>query len=182
MAKWVGRNEIRRVPLDEPLDSLLNRRITEYGIPEWPGEAQYARIIVYRVPDKAASRDTYADGGLIVKPETVASNTKWRAPRGIIVSAGLQAMDVLRGNGMGLGDMIWMASHTPWRFEVEQKVDGESVEFFFMQVGDIVLNEDMLERRRNGSAKVEIRDGRHQLVLDDSVVPRFDPPAHPDEM
>ena len=164
------------------VESILDQRVREYNIPPWPGDAQYARIIVYRVPDKAASRETFAEGGFIVKPDPVASNIKWRAPRGIIVSAGLQAMDVLRGNGMGLGDMIWMASHTPWRFEVEQKVDGQSVDFFFMQVGDIVLSEDMLERRKKGTAKVELRDGRHQLVLDDSVVPRFDPPAHPDEM
>lgn len=165
-----------------PEESLLDKRIREFNIPQWPGQAMYARIIVYRLPDKASKRTTFAEGGLIEKPDTIASDTKWRSPRGVIVSAGLQAMDILRGNGIGLGDIIWMASHTPWRFEVDRKVDGESVEFHFMQAGDVVISEDLIERMRNKTAQVEIRDGRHQLVLEDAAVPRFDPPNHPDDM
>jgi hypothetical protein len=163
-------------------ESLLERRIREHKIPAWPGQAMYNRIIVYRLPDKAAARESFTEGGLIVKPETVASNTKYKSPRGVIVSAGLQAMDVLRGNGIGLGDIIWMASHTPWRFEVERTTEGESIEFFFMQAGDVVISEDLIKRLKNGTAKIEIRDGKHQLVLEDTVVPRFDPPEHPDDM
>jgi hypothetical protein len=163
-------------------ESLLDQRIREYKIPQWPGQAMYGRIIVYRLPDKAAERKTFVPGGIIQKLDTTASDTKWRSPRGVIVSAGLQAMDILRGNGIGLGDIIWMASHTPWRFEVERTVDGQSIEFHFMQAGDVVISEDLIERMRNKTAKVEIRDGRHQLTLDDDVVPRFDPPSHPDDM
>jgi hypothetical protein len=150
-------------------ESLLEKRIREYSIPPWPGQAMYGRIIVYRIPDKAAERRTFVEGGVIEMTEEAASGRAWRAPRGIIVSAGLQAMDVLRGNGIGLGDMIWMASHTPWRFEVDSKKTGEkveTVEFFF----------------RAGSAKVELRDGKHQYTVDGDAVPRFDPPEHPDDM
>lgn len=166
-------------------ESLLDRRIREYSIPPWPGQAMYGRIIVYRIPDKAAERKTFVEGGLIQMTEEAASGRAWRAPRGIIVSAGLQAMDVLRGNGIGLGDMIWMASHTPWRFEVDSKKAGEkveTVEFFFMQAGDVVISEDLIDRIRSGSAKVELRDGKHQYTVEGDAIPRFDPPEHPDDM
>jgi hypothetical protein len=162
--------------------TLLDQRIRKFKIPKWPGQAMYGRIIVYRLPDKAAARESFTKGGLIVKPESVASDTKWRSPRGVIVSAGLQAMDILRGNGMGLGEIIWMASHTPWRFEVDRTTDGQSIEFFFMQAGDVVISEDLLGRMAGGSAQIEIRDGKHQFLLEDSAVPRFDPPQHPDDM
>jgi len=165
--------------------SLLERRVSEHNIPDWPGEATFARILVYRIPDKAASRKTFVDGGVIEMIEETADNQKFRSPRGIIVSAGLQAMDILRGNGMQLGEMIWMSSYTPWRFEVDAKTDGDKVkkvEFFFMQAGDVTLSEDLLANRRAGKVRVEIRDGKHQLVVDGEAVPRFEPPSHPDDM
>ena len=167
------------------VESLLERRIREYNIPRWPGQALYGRIIVYRIPDKAAERKTFVEGGLIEMTEEQAAGRAFRAPRGIIVSAGLQAMDVLRGNGIGLGEMIWMASHTPWRFEVDAKQSGEkveTVEFFFMQAGDAVISEDLAERVQSGKAQVELRDGKHQYVVEGDAVPRFDPPEHPDDM
>jgi hypothetical protein len=162
--------------------SLLDKRIAEHSIPPWPGEATFARIIVYRIPDKAASRKTFVDGGSIVMPDTVHSNNEFRSPRGIIVSAGLQAMDILRGNGMQLGEMIWMSSHTPWRFEVDTKIDGKPVEFYFMQAGDVTMSEDLLQSRKAGKVRVELRDGKHQLVIADECIPRFDPPSFADDM
>lgn len=162
--------------------SLLDQRIEKYEIPQWPGEACFSRILVYRIPDKAAARKTFVEGGSIVMPDDVHSNNEFRSPRGIIVSAGLQAMDILRGNGMQLGEMIWMASHTPWRFEVDTKKDGKPVEFYFMQAGDVTLSEDLLRSRQAGNIRVELRDGRHQLVIADDRVPRFDPPSYPDDI
>lgn len=164
------------------MSSLLDRRVKEFSIPQWPGEATYARILVYRIPDKAAARETFVEGGMLVKPETTQSNDEFRSPRGVIVSAGLQAMDVLRGHGMQLGELIWMSSYTPWRFEVDTKKDGKPVEFYFMQAGDVSLSEDLLAARKAGKIKVEIRDGRHQLVVESEATPRFDPPSHPDDM
>jgi hypothetical protein len=137
---------------------------------------------VYRIPDKAAARETFVEDGRIIMPETTQANNEFRSPRGIIVSAGLQAMDIMRGNGMQLGEMIWMSSHTPWRFEVDTAGDGKPVEFYFMQAGDITLSEDLLKARQDGSIRVELRDGKHQLVIADDKIPRFDPPFHPDDM
>lgn len=162
--------------------SLLEKRIAEYGIPMWPGEATYQTILIYRIPDEAAARDTYVPDGLIVKPDDVKANTKFRSPRGIIVSAGLQAMDILRGNGMQLGEMVWMSSWTPFRFEVDTGKDGNPVEFYFMNAGNVTLSEDLLRARQAGNIRVELRDGKHQLVIADDRVLRFDPPSYPDDI
>ena len=164
------------------MSSLLERRMKQFDIPDWPGEATFARILVFRIPDKAAKRDTFVEGGSIVKPETTRSNDEFRSPRGVIVSAGLQAMDVMRGHGMQLGELIWMSSYTPWRFEIDTKEDGKPVEFYFMQVGDISLSEDLLAARKTGKLKVELRNNKHQLIVGIDEIPRFDPPAHPDDM
>jgi hypothetical protein len=127
------------------------------------------------------------EGGLIEMTDEQESGRARRAPRGILVSAGLQAMDVLYGNGIGLGDMIWMASHTPWRFELDtKKIEGrvENIEFFFMQAGDAVLSEDLGEKLKRGEVKiVRGADGKHRYWYEDGTeLPRFDPPEHPDDM
>jgi hypothetical protein len=176
----VARRRKGKVTLTRP--SLLDKRVAQYGIPMWPGEATFARILVYRIPDKAASRKTFVEGGIVEMIDTTKSNEEFRSPRGIIVSAGLQAMDILRGNGMQLGEMIWMSSHTPWRFKVDTRKNGSDVEFFFMQAGDVTLSEDLLASRKAGKVRVELRDGKHQLTIADECVPRFDPPSHPDDM
>lgn len=171
---------------DKKKESLLDQRRREYSIPMWPGQAMYGRIIVYRIPDKAAERKKYNEGGIIEMIDDVADNKKWHAPRGVIVSAGLLAMDILRGNAIGLGDMIWMASHTPWRFEVDSEVKNgkvESTEFFFMQAGDVVLAEDLFEKVKAGTVLPVLgATGKHHYEVDGESIPRFDPPEHADDM
>lgn len=162
--------------------NLLEQRVKEFNIPKWPGECTFGRVMIFRIPDKASARDTFVPGGAIVKPETVKSNEEFRSPRGVVVSAGLQAMDILRGNGIGLGHIVWISSYTPWRFEVDRNSDGESIEFMFMQAGDITLSEDLVKMFKEGKARIERKDGRHTLVIDDEYLPRFDPFEHPDAM
>jgi hypothetical protein len=159
--------------------SLLDDRVKEFSIPAWPGEAVYDRIIVFRVPDQSADRDTFVKGGLLVKPDDKKEQLKFRSPRGVVVSAGLKARDILESNGIGLGHLIWMASHSPFRFEVDVTEQG-SVEFFFMNAGDIILSEDLLEQRVKGLVSIEKRDGMNQLSIDGDALPRFDPPTFAD--
>lgn len=168
------------------VESLLDRRIREYNIPMWPGQSMYDRVIMYRIPDKAAKRETFVEGGSIIMPDDQADTKNWRAPRGVIVSAGLLAMDVLYGNGIGLGEIVWMASHAQWCLEVDGKVSGDKVErtsFYFMQAGDVVSAEDLFEKVVSGTMRaVRGKDGKHHYEADDGAVPRFDPPRHADDM
>lgn len=157
---------------------LLEAAITEYQIPAWPYEASYDRIVVYSLPEKKAQRETYVEGGAIVMPETVQAREKSQTPRGIIVSAGLGARDVLKSHGMGLGHVVWVARLSPWRHEVERTKDG-TIEFLFLRAGDVVGSETLQQWIADGKVSVtyDEADGRHAYRYEDgTIAPRFDPP------
>ena len=160
---------------------LLEKRVKEFSIPEWPGQAVYDRIIVYKLPEEKADRETFQKGGVIVKPEHVRSAERASSPRGIIVSAGLGAMDIMRGHGIDLGHVVWLARFAAWRHVVERTEKGD-IEFWFMRVGDIVNSEDLLASLQKKKVKIELRDGKHQLTIDDDLIPRFEPPAFSDDI
>lgn len=159
---------------------LLEAAIKEHKIPRWPYEAVYDRICVFSVPEDAASRETYAAGGTIIKPQSVQKRDEDMTPRGILVSAGIGAQDVLRSHGMGLGHMLWVARLSPWRHEVDKDADGKVIEFLFLRVGDLVGSETLLKYIRDGLCTVEQQpDGSHRYKFkDEAARPRFDPPSY----
>lgn len=130
--------------MPEVSNDLLARRIEEYNIPAWPGMILFERVLIYKIPDEESASETAGDG-VIIKPKTRIDTDSARCPRGIIVSAGLRALDVLHAYGMQLGELVWFAPHVPYRFQVGVR-GGKDVEFSFMNVGDIVLSEDILDR------------------------------------
>lgn len=159
-------------------DSLLAQAVEVYSIPPWPYEAVFDRVIVFSVPERKAERGTYVEGGLIHKPVQRQDKEERESPRGVIVSAGLGARDVLRSHGMGLGHVVWIARLAPWRHEVDRDANGKPVEFLFLRVGDIVGSETLLRNFREGRASVDLNaDGTHKYVVMGSAVPRFDPPS-----
>jgi hypothetical protein len=162
-----------------PIQSLIDERIREYSIPQWPYEPSFDRIIVYSVPEDAASRETFSKGGILVKPETRKSRDEAETPRGILCAAGLGAHDYLRSHGYSLGHMVWVARLSPWRHEVD-KIEGKTIEFLFLRAGDLVGSEDLLQHIRDGRVKVAVGDdGVHRYeFIDESIRPRFDPPSY----
>lgn len=162
------------------MKSLLDAAIKEHRIPKWPYEAFADRIVVFIVPEDKAARDTFVEGGKIVKVENRKAAEESESPRGIIVSAGLQARDILRSNGIGLGHMVWVARHSPWRHQVDKDQNGKDIEFFFLRAGDIVGSEDTLGAIAKGDLTVETKpDGTHCYKYKrESARPRFDPPSY----
>lgn len=160
--------------------SLLDAAIEEYGIPPWPYEAAFDRVIVYSLPEAKATRDTFIEGGIIYKVEAKKEDDKRQSPRAVLVSAGLGAMDVLRSHFMGLGHVLWVARLSPWRHEVEMGKDGKPVSFMFLRVGDIVGSETLQAWIRAGRVRVTVdQQGVHHYEAEDgALVPRFDPPSY----
>lgn len=158
---------------------MLDAAIREHRIPPCPYEAVYDRIVVFSVPEDKASRDTFTAGGLIAKPTATKDKEEAESPRGILVSAGLGARDVLISHGIGLGHMLWVARLAPWRHVVDRTEKG-AVEFLFMRVGDIVGSETLLGFIKSGAVTVETgADGQHTYrYVDGSLGPRFDPPSY----
>jgi hypothetical protein len=165
------------MPTPDAIPELLAKRVNDLEIPPWPGQATFERVIVYRIPDEGSSSETFAKDGLIVKPETRRETDKERSPRGVVVSAGLAAMDVLVSNGMQLGELVWFAPHVPFRFEVGKRTDGTPWEFYFMNVGDIVLSEDILQRVVDGTIHLSRAGAQHVYNNEE----RREPTHTPDE-
>lgn len=159
---------------------LLEEAIARYGIPRCPYEASFDRVVVYSVPEEKAQRDTFVEGGIITKPQAFQEYEKQSTPRGVLVSAGLGARDVLRSHHMGLGHMVWVARLSPWRHVIDIDKDGREKTFLFLRVGDLVGSETLAGWVAAGKVKIQTeRDGTHHYVSEhDELLPRFDPPSY----
>ncbi len=162
--------------------SLLADRIKKYQLPACPYEPTFDRIIIYTLPESKADRETFVPGGKILKLDIVADAERKESPRGILMAAGLEARDILRGHGIDLGHIVWVARFSPWRHEIELTATGKTIEMMFMRAGDIVGSEDVKAAVDKGLIIVKYcDDGKHRYDMDESVVPRFDPKKYVDE-
>jgi hypothetical protein len=134
------------------LPKLLDQRRWEYGIPDdvFGVQPLFDRIFVWQVPEDEG--DTFA-GTSIIKPDTVKSREEGETPRGILVGAGLHALDSLRSNGIDLGHMVHFVRLSPWRRELKP-VEGLSMNFVILRAGDLVDSEDLAAAMRAGKCTV----------------------------
>lgn len=132
------------------LHPLLEKRRWEHGIPNgaFKHQAAYDRVLVQQVIGEQEAKGTYG-GGLIQMTDRAKQREKESYPRGVIVSAGLQALDVLRSNGMDLGHVITFVRLAPWRMRVET-VAGIEYHLMVLRVGDIIASEDTASELRSG--------------------------------
>lgn len=139
------------------LPELLEKRRREFNIPEaaFKQSAVFDRILVYQV---SAFGETYGKSGLLVKHVTVKDNEDNETPRGVIVSAGLHARDVLWGHGMEVGHLVTICHIAPWRLYLN---DTYSEELVILRDGDLLASEDVCELERTGVLQV-----RHEFIDD----------------
>jgi len=120
----------------------LDKRRHEYGIPNGAFEHFPAFDKVYIWQITMTERQTYAAGGSIVKPEQRIAYDRNTAPRGIIVAAGLQALDSLRSSGFDVGDIVRFKKYAPFMQPVGE-VNGVELSIMVIRDGDIVSSEDL---------------------------------------
>ncbi len=121
---------------------LLDERRFEYGIPNGAFESFPAFDKVYIWQATLTERRTYSDGGAIVKPDAVIASDRNTAPRGIIVSAGLQALDSLRSTGIDIGHIVRFKKFSPFIQPVAE-IHGVVLTVMVIRDGDIVASEDL---------------------------------------
>jgi hypothetical protein len=155
--------------------SLLTKRMREMDLPKCPYQPAFDRCAVVMVPEDMATRETYARGGVIVKPEAKRSDEQKISARGVIVGAGLSALDVMKSHGIELGHIVWVARLSPWRHVIERTEKGD-VEMLFMRVGDIVGSEDTLAAVEDGSLEVVVNDQDQHVYR--GAEKRHDPPDY----
>lgn len=146
------------------LAPLLDKRRLEYGIinEAFSVQAFSDRIFVYQLPAKSFSA-TYG-GGLIHKSDITIDREQKEAPRGILIGAGLKAMDGLRANGVGLGHIVTFVRMAPWRMQLAT-VAGKDHKIIMLRAGDLTGSEDLRSQLMKGRGEIffDEQDNQHKL-------------------
>lgn len=145
---------------------LLDERRVEYGITDgaFKFHASYDRIYVWQIPMQKG--DKY-EGSLIHMAESTQQREKNKAPHGIIVSAGLLALDSLRSNGIDLGHRILFCHTAPYHIRYDI-IEGQEYHLIILTAGDIVGSEDLATNLRNRTVRIKQSDEagypQHSLI------------------
>lgn len=142
------------------ISPLLDERRLQYLIPNGAFESYpgFDKCYIWQL-SLEGERDTYAEGGKILMPDSVKSYKKNTAPRGILVSAGLQAMDSLYSTGFEIGHIIRFKKFSPFIMPVAE-IDGHELTVMVVRDGDIEASEDM-------AAQLTAKHGHIQNVSPD---------------
>jgi len=135
------------------LPKLLEQKRWQYGMPDQlftNQQACFNKVLVHQIPEEESN--TYA-GGLILKTEVAKTRELVEAPRGIIVSAGLQALDELRSNGVDLGHTVGFTRLAPYRRPVAT-IAGQRLSLIVLHAGDIIDSEDLAKALKERRARV----------------------------
>lgn len=124
------------------LPRLLDERRLDYGITdrafEW--QASFDRCYIWQVPMQKG--DKFEADSLIHMPESVQQREKAKAPQGIIISAGLTALDQLRSHGIDLGHKVLFCHAAPYHIRYDT-VLGLEQHLIVLLAGDIIGSEDL---------------------------------------
>lgn len=136
------------------LPPLLDARRLEYGLPDelFGSQATFGYVLVYQLPQLEG--DTYGDTS-IVMTDRAKDREKFEAPRGIVVSAGLKAMDELRSNGIDIGHIVQFSRNIPYRARMAI-INAQERHLIILQAGDIFASEDLARFRVLGKYEVRI--------------------------
>lgn len=134
------------------LPPLLDERRLHYGIPDgaFSGFCLYDRIYVAQINDG----DGKFGDTMLYMPQKSAEREAAQAPRGLIVAAGLLALDNLRSNGSDLGHIVHFVRASIWR-RVVDVVNGKEIDVIVLRDGDLTADEDVERMRRSGEMTIE---------------------------
>jgi hypothetical protein len=155
------------------LEKCLEAARQTYGIPDSAFEQQAVFNSVYVLQVAMQEGETYKDSQIILA-ETTRDRELRKAPIGIIVSAGLKALDLMRSHGIDLGHKITFVHSAPYfiRFDNIGGVDQHLVVLDVRNIrSSYNLAADLKARRQNIKA-VPDENGviTHCLVNEDRVV------------
>lgn len=124
------------------LGRLLDERRLEYGITDgaFSRQAVFDRVFIWQIPMQKG--DKFESDSLIHMPESVQQREKSRAPQGILVSAGLRALDQLRSHGIDLGHKVLFCHAAPYHIRYDS-VLGLEQHLIILLAGDIIGSEDL---------------------------------------
>ena len=96
------------------LPPLLEKHRLKYGIPDGFFKSQAAFDRIYIFPLDPDDEDDKVKGTRIFKPQATKLRDKQEGNRGVLISAGLTAMDRLMSHGIELGDIVMTNKNVPF--------------------------------------------------------------------
>lgn len=138
------------------LPPRLDARRLEYGITDgaFKIQASFDYILVHQIHMMHFAGGKFGEDSLIHLPQSSEKAREFSAPRGIIISAGLKALDELNSNGIELGDIIAFLNLSPWSIEADM-IDGKAKHVLIMHAGNIIGSEDTMTRLRRREIYVD---------------------------
>lgn len=123
------------------LPPLLDAKRVKHGIPDsaWKSQAVFNKVLVWQVP---VDESKAYGSGVILKTDQAIKREMSEAPRGVIVSAGLQALDELRSHGVDLGHTVFFTHLAPFRKRLPM-IDGKESSLVILHAGDIFDSEEL---------------------------------------
>ena len=146
------------------LHPVLDERRFIYGIPDGAFRVQAAFNVCLVWQVGRYESDKIGDTGLYMA-QTTKKRIDEETPRGILVSAGMEALDCLRSNGIDIGHMVSMLRLAPWRMPCDM-VAGVEYNIMILRAGDITGSEDLSAALRAGKCRIEYDadNGQHHYV------------------
>jgi len=147
------------------LPPLLEAKRLKYQITDGAFRVHPAfdRILVFQISEHEG--ETFGGGAIIMAP-TVAKREEVETPRGVIISAGLLALDHLRSNCIDIGHTVYFVQNAPWRIRVDVN-RGHLFHVMVLRDGDLIGSEDTQEALRKGNLKVTYNKDTGQHVYAD---------------
>jgi len=147
------------------LPKLLDERRLEFGITDgaFSRQAVFDRVFLWQIPMQKG--DKFESDSLIHMPESVQQREKARAPQGIIVSAGLKALDQLRSHGIDVGHKILFCHAAPYHIRYDS-VLGLEQHLIIVLAGDIIGSEDLATNLRTREVRCLPRRNQENNSVD----------------
>lgn len=155
------------------LSPLLDARRIENAIPNgaFKIQAAFDVCLVHQLP--RFTGETFGDTQIIM-PETSKKRVEEETPRGVLVSAGLRALDCLRSNGIDLGHIVSFIRQAPWRMPIEN-VAGADFHLLILRAGDITGSEDLRVAIERGECSLQWDEEAGQHFYIDAKGKRWNP-------
>lgn len=145
------------------LPPLLEAARWKYGIPDgaFKSQASFDRIYVW--PLEMFDGEPTFRGTSILKPMLSQKKDLQEGHRGVLISAGLIALDRLRSHGYELGHIVSTNKNVPFARRCEQ-LEAEDMFYLVMRDGDLAGSETLAQELLEGTKVViEHADGTHHI-------------------
>jgi hypothetical protein len=156
------------------LSPLLEARRLQYAIPNGAFKIQAAFDVCLVHQIERPDQSTFVPGGKILMSPNDRRRDHESTPKGVLVAAGLQALDHLRSNGIEVGHIVTLIRQAPWRMPIDN-VGGHEKYLLILRTGDITGSEDLREAIAAGKCRIEWNAENSQHIYVDEQGQRWNP-------